>query len=217
MSIYLLLPMLVLLPLVPAYILFKVLQSTGEVGGPFFGLKLQLGGAFAGYFALLLVLLHAFHGFIVPPPLNVVWTVKGQIVDQQQNPLDVSSDSFALLPASSPPISAEKGQFSVNFIPVLEDNGGVSYPTVIISYTDYLWKSVSLDPAQKSKSAPAQSTPVWDKVHHVITIPAIALVKADANSSNVHNSDAQPTQGVPAEYQKIGTVTQGAAPPGYAK
>jgi hypothetical protein len=210
MSIYFLLPMLVLLPLVPAYILFKVLKSTGEVGGPFYGLKLQLGGAFAGYFALLLVLLYAFKAYIVPPPIHVVWTVKGEVVDDQQQPVDVSSDSFTLLPASPPPISADKGQFAVNFIPDPQDGGGVTYPTVIISYLDYVPKPVYLD------GSPAkQESLVWDNVHHIITVPPIALVKASSN--DVHTSDAQPTNGLPTEYQKIGTVTPGTPPPGYAK
>jgi hypothetical protein len=217
MSIYFLLPMLVLLPLVPAFILFKVLKSSGEIRGPLYGLTLQLGGAFAGYFALLLVLLFSFKAYIVPPPVHVVWTVKGQVVDQEQKPLDVTTDSFALLPASPPPIAAEKGQFSVNFIPAPQDGGGVSYPTVIISYTDYLSKSVNLDPAQHGGSTSKQEVPIWDNVHHVITIPAIALMKADTNSNDVHTSDATPIQGVPEEYLKIGSVTQGAPPPGYAK
>jgi hypothetical protein len=210
MSIYFLLPMLVLLPLVPAYILFKVLKSTGKVGGPLYGLKLQLGGAFAGYFALLLVLLAAFKAYIVPPPVHVVWTVRGQIVDDKQQPVDVTSDSFTLLPASPPPISADKGQFSVNFIPDPQDGGGVIYPTVIISYQDYVPKPVHLD-----GSTAKQESLVWDNVHHVITVPPIALVKA--NSSNVHTSDAQPIEGLPAEYQKIGRVTQGTPPPGYSR
>jgi hypothetical protein len=210
MSIYMLLPMLVLLPLIPAYILFSVLKSTGEVGGPFYGLKLQLGGAFAGYFALLLLLLYSFKAYIVPPPLHVVWTVKGQVVDDHQQPVDVTTDSFALLPASPPPISAEKGQFSVNFIPNPLDGGGVAYPTVIISYRDYVPKPVYLD-----GTTAKQEALIWDNVHHVVTVPPISLVKPSGN--DVHTSDAQPTTGLPAEYQKAESVTQGAPPPGYAK
>lgn len=214
MSIFFLLPLLVLLPLVPAYILFKVLKSTGEVGGPFYGMKLQLGGAFAGYFALLLVLLYSFKAYIAPPPMHVVWTVQGQVVDDQQQPVDVTSAGFELFPAAPPPIEADKGQFTVNFIPTPLDSGGASYPTIIVSYGDFLPKSVSLDPKQIGNSA-KQNGVVWDNVHHTITIPAISLAKA--NSSDVHTSDAQPIQGVPEEYQKIGSVTQGMPPPGYAK
>jgi len=217
MPLYLLFPMLVLLPLVPAYILFEVLKSTGEVGGPFHGLKLQLSGAFAGYFVLLLVLLHAFQAYIVPPPVHVFWTVNGQIVDDQQKPVDVTSDSFTLLPASLPPVSVDKGQFSVNFVSEPLDNGGVAYPTVVISYQDYLAKSVDLGPGTGGAQTSGQNALTWDNVHHVITVAPIALVKADVNSGDLHTSDAQPIDGVPLEYQKIGSVTQATPPPGYAK
>jgi hypothetical protein len=40
---------LVILPLIPAVVLFKVLPSTGEVSGPFKGLNVKFGGAFAAY------------------------------------------------------------------------------------------------------------------------------------------------------------------------
>src|SRR5262249_27658119 len=45
-----------LLPLIPAYVLFATLKSQAAVAGPFSGLKIQLGGAFAAYFIVLMVL-----------------------------------------------------------------------------------------------------------------------------------------------------------------
>lgn len=47
--------LLILLPLVPAFLLFKLLPCSATVEGPLQGLQLKLGGAFAGYFAVLLV------------------------------------------------------------------------------------------------------------------------------------------------------------------
>ena len=49
-----------LLPIVPAYVLFKTLRSNARVTGPFAGLKIQLGGAFGAYFIVFLVFFH--HG-----------------------------------------------------------------------------------------------------------------------------------------------------------
>ena len=51
-----LLATLTLLPLVPSFLLFKLLPSDAKVSGPLKGLRLNLGGAFAGYFALFLAL-----------------------------------------------------------------------------------------------------------------------------------------------------------------
>src|SRR5262245_53642346 len=47
----------VLLPLVPAYILFKTLPTDATVEGPWKGLKIKLGGGFGGYFLLVLLVL----------------------------------------------------------------------------------------------------------------------------------------------------------------
>src|SRR5262249_22383818 len=45
-----------LLPLVPAYVLFKTLRSRARVTGPLAGLKVQLSGAFAAYFIVFIIL-----------------------------------------------------------------------------------------------------------------------------------------------------------------
>ena len=46
---------LLFLPLFPAFILYKLLPSRATVAGPFRGLNLNLSGAFAGYFLLVLL------------------------------------------------------------------------------------------------------------------------------------------------------------------
>ena len=43
-----------LLPLIPAFLLYKFLPSRTSVSGPFKGLNLKLTGAFGGYFLLVL-------------------------------------------------------------------------------------------------------------------------------------------------------------------
>lgn len=48
---------LVLLPLVPSFILFRLLPSTAVVSGPFQGLKINLGGAVGAYFLILVAML----------------------------------------------------------------------------------------------------------------------------------------------------------------
>lgn len=53
---YLSLAAILLLPLIPAYVIYKFLpESDTDVSGPYQGLSLKLKGAFAGYFLLVLV------------------------------------------------------------------------------------------------------------------------------------------------------------------
>jgi len=53
---YLVLAAILLVPIIPAYILYKFLPASDtDVSGPFQGLSLKLKGAFAGYFLLVMV------------------------------------------------------------------------------------------------------------------------------------------------------------------
>src|SRR4028118_480786 len=53
---YLVLAAILLVPIIPAYILYKFLpQSDTDVSGPYQGLSIKLKGAFAGYFLLVIV------------------------------------------------------------------------------------------------------------------------------------------------------------------
>ena len=46
---------ILLIPLIPAFILYKFLPSKTMITGPFKGLNLNLTGAFGGYFLLVLI------------------------------------------------------------------------------------------------------------------------------------------------------------------
>src|SRR6516165_3080786 len=101
---------LVLLPIVPAALLFRVLprrqtpvrkserpadqESTGSVKGTLWnGMEIKLGGSFAGYFAVL-ALLFINHDVWNPPPpppappQAFVWHLSGQITDQAGVPVE---------------------------------------------------------------------------------------------------------------------------------
>lgn len=71
-----LLSTLVLLPLIPAFLLFKMLPSTAVVRGPLSGLTVDLGGAFGGYVALT-VFLATFYSMRMTAPET--WTVQGEL------------------------------------------------------------------------------------------------------------------------------------------
>ncbi len=65
---------LVVLPLLPSYLLFKLLPSTGGVEGPMGGLKVKFSGAFGGYVALIVFL-----GWWINGPSYRVWNVGGSL------------------------------------------------------------------------------------------------------------------------------------------
>ena len=68
---------IVLLPLVPAYILFKFLPSKGQFSGPFQKFSVKFGGAFAGYLFVFLAVIIS----IRPKDVNHyhTWTVMGRL------------------------------------------------------------------------------------------------------------------------------------------
>ena len=73
---------LVLLPLIPAYILFKLLPSKGEGRGTFAGFDWKFGGAFAAYLMIFLLLWSAMRRQMELRDTEV-WTVRGRIEAEQ--------------------------------------------------------------------------------------------------------------------------------------
>jgi hypothetical protein len=71
---------LVLLPMIPAYVLFKVLRSSkGELSGMLGSFKVALSGAFAGYFALTVFIFTVAQKANALQPADPVWHVQGTI------------------------------------------------------------------------------------------------------------------------------------------
>ncbi len=79
MNVLVVISVLVLLPMIPAFVLFKVLRSTGEVSGPLGSFKIALGGAFGGYFALTVFVFMIAEKAEVIQPAAPVWHVRGTI------------------------------------------------------------------------------------------------------------------------------------------
>lgn len=87
-----LLAAIILLPLVPAYILYKALPSRAMVAGPFQGVNVKLSGAFGGYFALALLSLAAVKVLLPPAsefPKYQEETFSGSVVLEGPLPEDL--------------------------------------------------------------------------------------------------------------------------------
>ncbi len=65
---------IVLLPIIPAFLLFKFLRSRGGVSGPLVGLKISFGGAFGGYLVVM-VFIANFVSQTKPPALQIRGTM----------------------------------------------------------------------------------------------------------------------------------------------
>lgn len=75
---------LLLLPLVPAYVIYKNFPARTNLNGAFFGFTLKAGGAFAGYLALFL--------FLILPKQNMVNSGERIISSIQQPAWKISAD-----------------------------------------------------------------------------------------------------------------------------
>jgi hypothetical protein len=183
---------IILLPAIPAFVLFKALPSEADVEGPWKGLKIKLGGAFAGYFAVVVVILST-HNVWDPPTPFQTWQVSGNITDSQGNPIEgpFTSDDILLTPPSIQPTGG--GYFNVTFSTVPGPTGAASFPKLYISYPGYETVPVDLDPADAKANSQVQGNQVQvnqaqvNQDQHTITVPPIhmqALPPYDPTSAN---------------------------------
>ena len=128
----------VLLPILPAYLLFKALPSTAIVSGPLQGLNINLSGAFAGYFAVV-VLIIASHKILFPAPVPPyqVWEVSGQVVDATTGrPIEPLGPTDVVL-VPPPLVPAVAGTFKLKFYSWLGPGGEVEFPSLAVSHIIY--------------------------------------------------------------------------------
>ena len=134
----------ILLPLGPAFVLYKLLPSTAKVRGPFKGLNLQLSGAFGGYFMLTLMVF----GFIStrpqpkPPATEEMWEVTGKIDCQQSgDPVDISQLRLSMMPPST--VTGGDGTFIVHVPAKRLPSGEAKFPILLIENAGH--ETVSID------------------------------------------------------------------------
>lgn len=130
----------VLLPLIPAFLLFKALPSGSDVEGPWRGLKIKLGGAFGGYFLLLITIF----GFSKTLPSYEVWTVRGQLeFSDGGGVLDENLVRFILKP---PRIAVyPDGTFDIPVFALPDPSGSPRLPVLIVEQAGYRPAAVDLE------------------------------------------------------------------------
>lgn len=136
----LLLLMAVLLPLIPAYILYRLLPSQADLEGPWKGMKLKMSGAFAGYFVLMISLF----GFSSRLPNYEVWTVEGTMAfSDGAGSFDERVVRFTLEP---PGVRVfPDGSFRLTLLTSPQTSGIPELPTFIVDHEGYVPVTVNLE------------------------------------------------------------------------
>ena len=159
-----------LLPIIPAYLLFKALPSTSTVGGKLQGLDIKLGGSFAGYFALVLLII-ANHAVLVPlppppPPPYQVWEVSGRVLNEQGKPIEpLDIRDISLAPSFLD--TDRSGFFRLRFYSWPDIGGGYAYPRLTISHENYEPLPIPLNPSDPTLRDRGSSQKVTISGQHI--------------------------------------------------
>lgn len=193
----------ILIPVVPAYLLYKYLPpGQAEVGGPFKGLDIKLSGAFAGYFLVLLIA-SSLLVFLIKtepvagapcplPPANryEVYTVSGKIDLRKSN---LKSDRLILSLDPKEQIVLPNGTFRFD-IPVKPGQGGkLDFPSLLISSTE---EDVENKPISLKPGADPEYDLVYDDTAKTITIKSTLYLDRrpkDVGESQVAKPLPQPS------------------------
>lgn len=147
LSMALFMVVVILLPLIPAFLLFKLLPASADVTGPWQGLQLKLGGAFAGYFLLVLTIL----GYTRTMPTYEVWTAEGQL-GFADGPRTVNENAIRFAVRPNRLAVGSDGDFRVEVIRAPGHSGDAELPTLVIDYPNYQTVGVDLE-RKTTKSA----------------------------------------------------------------
>ncbi len=125
-----------LVPLLPSFILYKFLPNNQvAVSGPFKGLKVDMAGAFAGYFILVIAAYFIVKQMIFEKPAEYeAWTLKGYITDDKKMPL-----------------GKERNKPDITVYPTIDiDNGRLDFPILVrVSDKHYDFPGISINAYSK--------------------------------------------------------------------
>jgi hypothetical protein len=189
--------LVILLPIVPAYLLFKALPSSANLSGPLQGMELKLGGAFAGYFAIVVLVLFEWNK-IFPPPNYDVWEVTGQINYDTSSREPLAFDDIRMAPPSLELTGG--GTFKVYFYTMPGPKGTFDFPKLTLGHKGF--KSITVD-LKPPVSDYEKSQEDRDEDNHFIALKPLNLEKGLVS----------PYEGVGEPPKPVGANSEGAAAP----
>jgi hypothetical protein len=158
----------VVLPLLPAFILFKFLPSTGDVSGPLKGLNVKFGGAFGAYLVVFLALLA-----VRPQDLKHyhTWRVVGQIQLAQARGEEAPNIHDVVVRVVPPHLDVMNGGTFAFDIPVLEDErGNLDFPDLQLDLRSYQGITVPLNKRVQQPYGWVDVKRAYDEKARTITI-----------------------------------------------
>lgn len=172
--------LITLVPIVPAFILFKFLPATAAVTGPFKGLRIDLSGSFAAYFLVFFVLVGIRHNFDTDYEM---WMVRGRIIQADVGASPYIDPRFVTF--SVPALKSDAdGNFSISFVRTSDHE--FDFPYMYISIPGYSPKAFFLGP--KSENTQGALLPAnIDPKTRVIDIGTVQLTKLDATTAGGAN------------------------------
>jgi hypothetical protein len=200
-----------IVPVFPAYILFKTLPSDATADGPFQGLKIKLQGAFAGYFILVLAIL----GFLKlsdKPPDNgyQVWMVHGR-VKLDDNGVPIVKDAFTFSVQPSDINLSPDGTFDVPVLAKPDHSGTLKLPvTLTVACQGFQPFHLPLNETRVDEEDAGQLITLErnTSINEVKVAPTILLKKIDAPyDASVARNETQ--TGNPSAARSTRTVTPG--------
>jgi hypothetical protein len=204
---------IILVPVVPAYLLFASLPSAkGSVDGTLAGLRIKLGGAFAGYFAVV-TLIFSTHNIWnppapppppQPPPPSQVWRLYGSVLDQNNQAIQLlKNEDFKLSPANLR--IDPNGNFQLTFsTEPTAVGGGITFPTLTVGHKGFDSVTIPLEPT-KLKAFEPDGVDTEDQLQQS-HISRITLSKSKKPSKyNLAAKPLAPLTGsqIPASYSAV--------------
>lgn len=172
--------LILLLPIVPAFVLFRFLPSSANAEGPFKGLTIKLGGAFAGYIVTVLLSWQVAES-LLEPMWSDNWNVVAQIAfDTESGNHPPPTQAVVLV---KPPIADIETSGSLEMmVPIPRvHSGSIDIQRLVVAVDGYETVNVPLDPDNKHLGAfgGEDYQVTFDKQSHRILIgKPIVLTKA---------------------------------------
>ena len=182
-----------LLPLIPAFLLYKFLPSKTSVSGPFKGLNLKLTGAFGGYFLLVVTAIGVFFPLLKNEQAKVIeqqnekikqlensmsshqqWVMKGNIVSTSPKQTKVFFDE-------SGTNFWETGEFAMNFNAELQQGKALLPKALCIFNKDDGYKVLNLSRDFKSDDIKNYGI-FFDDSAHMIKIDSAIDIQSKAKT-----------------------------------
>ena len=157
----------IVLPMVPAFVLFKFLPASSEVSGLLQGMQVKFGGAFAGYLVLFLTL---WYGKPVDTHHYHYWTVKGMVQADRAGDENAPSLRDVVCRIVPPRFEVENdGSFAFEIAMPEDDQGATVFPDLQINLPNYAGATVHLNDGKQGYGSVAVKQDV-DTKRRIITL-----------------------------------------------